>query len=109
LPVFRRRPRTTILGHVSGENNGVKCGQNFADFHSVVINRTEGLGAPENVLGERVAAQPLNLLDQSLCALLDISNESIMIGREGPFFGGFIIAPSHSVDGIAQPGSRLFV
>ena len=99
---------TAILGHVSGENNGFKCGQNFADLHSVVINRTEGRGAPESVLGDRISAQPLKPFDQFLCALLDISKESIMIGREGPFFGGFTVAP-HTPNGIAQPGSRLFV
>src|SRR5262249_30020923 len=31
-----------ILGHVSGENDGFKCRQNFADLHSVTINGTEG-------------------------------------------------------------------
>ena len=110
LAGFPSPAQTAILGHVSGENNGFKCGQNFADLHSVGINRTEGLAAPESVLGAPGrSAQPLKPFDQFLCALLDISKESIMIGREGPFFGGFTVAP-HTLDGTAQPGAAaLFV
>ena len=66
-------------------NDGFKRGQNFADLHSVVVNRTEGLRAPESVLRGWVSAQPLNPFDQLLCGLLDISKESIMIGGEGLF------------------------
>jgi hypothetical protein len=55
-----------------------------------------------------VPAQPLKLFDQTLCSLLDISKESIMIiCGERPFFG-FVIVP-RILDGIAQPFSRFLV
>jgi len=95
-----------ILGQVSGKNNGLKCGQNFADFNSVVINRTERSAAPESVLGVRVSPQPLKSFDQLLCCLLDISKEVIVVAGQGPFYRGSIIVPQ-ILDGPSQPGSCL--
>jgi len=99
---------TTILGHVGGENDRFKRGKNFAHFHSVVINRTEGTRAPESMLGERISAQPFKPFDQRLCEFLDIGKERVVVGGQGSFYDGFIIAPQ-SLDGTAQPGSRLSV
>src|SRR5262249_21148551 len=96
-----------ILGHVSGENDGFKGGQNFADLHSVVINGTEGLGSPENVLGKRVAAKPLNPLDQDLCGLLDISQQIVVDSGEGWFHGP--VTGARALDSLAQPSRRSSV
>jgi len=98
---------TVVLGKVSCKNNGFKCGKNLADLYSVLEDRTERLGVPECVLGERVSAQSLKPLDELLCTFLDVNKERVMVGWKGPF-DSFIVPPSR-VDGIAQPGSRLFV
>lgn len=98
---------TAILGHVSGENDGFKCGQDFADFHSVGINGTKGLRAPESVLGERVAAQPLNPLNEFLCALLDIGQQFVVVDGAWPFRG--LVVGSRARNSLAKPRRRLSV
>ena len=58
------------------------------DLYSVTINGTEGLRIPEHITGEGVSAQPLNTLAQFFCALLDISEERIVVGCEWSLFRG---------------------
>jgi len=96
-----------ILGHISGENDGFKCRQNFADLHSVTINGTEGLGVPESMLGEREAAKPLNLLDQSLCGLLDIREEGVVFSGQGSFHGPVI--GLRALESLAKPSRRFSI
>src|SRR5215510_6059403 len=80
-----------VLGHISREHNAFKRRQHVANLHSVPMNGTERLRAPERVTGERVSAQPLNPLGQFFCALLDICKERVVVDGEGSFFGGSII------------------
>jgi hypothetical protein len=66
---------------------GGRKGQDFTELDAVEITWPENGGTPERARGGRVPLKPLNSLDQSFCALLDISKQCVVVGCEGSFFG----------------------
>ena len=95
-----------VPGHIDGEYDVFKRGQDFVDLNSVTMNGTEGLRAPERVPGERISTQAFNPLGQFFCALLDISKQRIVVGGEGAFLSN-PISGSCTRDGLAKPSHRF--
>lgn len=97
-----------VPGHISGEHDVFKRGQDFVDLNSVAMNGTEGLRTPEHVPGERVSTQPVNPLGQFFCALLDISKQHVVVGGAWSLFRG-LVTGLRARNGVAKPSHRRLV